>query len=115
MRRGELWWVERPRQKRRQYLILSRSRVVDALSAVIAVPMTSTVRSIPREVKLRPGDGMPKGCALNLDNLDLVKKIHFRERICTLAPVRLEQVCAALAVAVDAPAALQSEAFRETP
>ena len=38
---------------------------------------------------------------MSLGNLGVVPKGHLTERICTLSPDRLAQVCAALAAAVD--------------
>ena len=69
------------------------------LTRLLAVPATRTVRGIPTEVDLGPEDGMPEECVLSLDNLALVPKTLFVERICRLGPDRMAQVCRALAVA----------------
>jgi len=42
---------------------------------------------------------MPRACALSLDNLTLMPKAFFRERICRLSPAKMREVCEALAVA----------------
>lgn len=70
------------------------------LHSLLAVPATRAIRGIPTEVELDAGDGMPEPCALTLDNLTLVPKDLFAERICTLAPGRLAAVCDALREAV---------------
>ena len=66
---------------------------------VIAVPAIRAIRDIPTEVRLGPDDGMPDECVLSLDNVTLVPRDFFTERICRLAPARLEEVCGALAIA----------------
>jgi mRNA-degrading endonuclease toxin of MazEF toxin-antitoxin module len=52
-------------------------------------------------VALGPEDGMPQRCFLTLDNLTLMRKAYFVERICHLGPARMHAVCAALRVATD--------------
>ena len=42
---------------------------------------------------------MPQECVLSLDNLALVPKAFFVERICRLGPDRMAQVCRALSLA----------------
>ena len=99
MNRGEVWWVERPELGRRPHLVLTRQAAIPMLNALLAVPATRTVRGIPTEVELGPDDGMPAACALSLDNLTLVPRALFRERICRLGPDRMSEVCRALALA----------------
>ena len=100
MSRGEVWWVGADGAQR-PYLVLTRQVAIPILHSVLAVPTTRTVRGIPTEVELDQSDGMPEPCALSLDNTTLIPKDYFVERICTLGPERLEQVCAALRDAVD--------------
>jgi mRNA interferase MazF len=69
------------------------------LNALLAVPVTRTVRGIPTEVALDRSDGMPGECALSLDNLTVVPKPFFRERITRLSVERMSEVCRALSVA----------------
>ena len=99
MRRGEVWWVERPDAGPRPHLILTRDAVIDALTSVLGVPATRTMRGISSEVELGPDDGMPDRCVLTLDNTRVLHKAYFRERICTLGPEQMDRVCRALAVA----------------
>jgi mRNA interferase MazF len=66
------------------------------LAAVLAVPATRTVRGITTEVELGPEDGMPDSCVLSLDNMRVIAKDAFVERICTLRPARMVSVCRAL-------------------
>ena len=55
--------------------------------------------SIPTEVSLGRGDGMPAECVLSLDNLATLPKALFRERITRLSVARMTEVCRALALA----------------
>jgi len=99
VKRGEVWWVERPAEGRRPYLVLIRDSAIPALTALVCVPATRTVRGIPSEVELGPDDGMPDRCALSFDNVRVLRKSYFRERICTLGPERMASVCRALGIA----------------
>ena len=97
--RGEVWWVEYPDAGRRPFLVLSRQAAIGVLHSVLALPATRTVRGIPTEVVLDRGDGMPEDCALSLDNLTVVPKVLFRERIARLSVDRMNEVCGALSLA----------------
>lgn len=97
VRWGEVWWVEDPDVGRRPHLVLTRDRAVPVLHSVIAVPATTTARRVPTEVRVGVEDGMPDDGVLTLDNLTLMPKAFFRERICSLGPERMAQVCQALA------------------
>ena len=98
MRRGEVWWAEPP-EGRRPHLVLTRDAAIPVLHSVIGVPATRTVRNIPSEVELGPEDGMPEQCALSFDNVRVLPKAYFTERICVLTSARMGQVCRALGVA----------------
>lgn len=99
MRRGEVWWAEDPATGRRPHLILTRDAAIPVVVGVIAVPATRTVRGIPTEVPLGRDDGLPVECVLTLDNVAVLPKAFFVERISALGPDRMASVCRALAVA----------------
>ena len=101
MKRGEVWWVDDPEAGRRPHLLLTRDAAIPVLASVLAVPATRTIRGIPTEVLLGPEDGMPVDCALSLDNLTVLPKAFFTERIAALGPHHLANVCRALAVATE--------------
>ncbi|MFP5225833.1 MAG: type II toxin-antitoxin system PemK/MazF family toxin [Actinomycetota bacterium] len=101
MKRGEIWWVEDPAAGRRPHLILTRSAAIGVLTQILAVPATTTIRDIPTEVPLGKADGMPRDCVLSLDNIHLVRRAHFVERITELGSDRLGSVCEALGIATD--------------
>ncbi|HET9287083.1 MAG TPA: type II toxin-antitoxin system PemK/MazF family toxin [Gaiella sp.] len=99
MRRGEVWWVESPATGRRPHLVLTRDAAIAPLTRVLGVPATRTIRGIASEVEVGPEDGMPDRCVLSLDNLRVLPKSFFVDRICALGPERMDSVCRALAVA----------------
>jgi mRNA interferase MazF len=80
---------------------MTRSAAIVVLNGVVAAPVTRTVRTIPTEVSLGPGDGMPTECAASFDNLRVVPKAYLVDRICVLDASRLAEACAALRAAVD--------------
>ena len=98
MRRGEVWWVEPPDAGRRPHLVLTRDAAIKPLTRVLGVPATRTIRGIASEVEIGPEDGMPDRCVLSLDNLRVLPKAYFVERICILGGDRMVEVCQALAV-----------------
>ncbi len=99
--RGEVWWGEIEGLGRRPFLVMTRSAAIPVLHAVLAAPVTRTVRNIPTEVSLGPDDGMPTECAASFDNLRVVPKAYLVDRMCSLEPARLVEACAALHIAVD--------------
>ncbi|MFO7573379.1 MAG: type II toxin-antitoxin system PemK/MazF family toxin [Gaiellaceae bacterium] len=105
MKWGEVWWVEDPEAGRRPHLVLMREAVLPVVHAVLAVPATRTIRGVPTEVDVGIEDGMPDDGVLSLDNLTLMPKAFFRERICALGPERMDDVCRALALATGCRAA----------
>ena len=46
-----------------------------------------------------PKAGSSDHCVLSLDNLRVLPKSYFVDRICTLGPERMESVCRALVIA----------------
>lgn len=99
--RGQIWWYEHPEAGRRPFLILTRAAAVPVLTQVLAVPATTRVRGIPTEVALDRSDGMPRPCALAVDNLTQIRPELCTKRLATLSPARMSEVCEAIAVAVD--------------
>jgi mRNA interferase MazF len=101
-RRGELWWCELPEIGRRPVVILSRDAAIPRLRRALIAPCTTTIRSLPSEVVLEPDDDpVPLRSAVNLDSVESVSLAVLVERLGRLADVRMREICAALAVAVD--------------
>jgi mRNA interferase MazF len=100
--RGELWWCELPGAGRRPVVVLSRDVAIPRLGRALVAPCTTTIRSLPSEVVLEPGDDpVPRRSAVNLDSVESVAVAVLVERLGRLADVRMHEICRALAVAVD--------------
>jgi mRNA interferase MazF len=100
--RGEVWWCELAEIGRRPVVVLSRDAAIPRLRRVLVAPCTTTVRALPSEVVLEPGDDpIPRRSAVNLDSVESVSTGVLVERLGRLADARLREICRALAVAVD--------------
>jgi len=76
--------------------VLTRQEAIVNLHEIFVVLATTTIRGLPTEVELGPNDGLPRNCVLNLDHTDTIGKGHLTERITTLGPERMIEVCRAL-------------------
>jgi mRNA interferase MazF len=100
VRRGEVYWLELPDERRRPVCVLTREAALPVLRNVTVALITRTVREIPTEVRLTVrDDGMPDDCAISLDNLRTVPKAMLTERIAALSGTRMHDVCTALDLA----------------
>ena len=100
--RGELWWCEPPGVGRRPVVVLSRDVAIPRLGRALVAPCTTTIRGLPSEVVLEPGDDpVGRRTAVNLDSVESVGLGLLVDRLGRLSDERMRQVCDALAVAVD--------------
>ena len=99
-RRGEVWWGEIADLGRRPYLIMTRNAAIGVLHHVVVAPLTRTVRNIPTELPLGPGDGLPAECVASFDGLRVVPKAYLVERVCALDEMKMVAACVALRAAV---------------
>ena len=100
--RGDVWWCELPDIGRRPVVVLSRDAAIPRLRRAVIAPCTTTIRGLPSEVVLEPGDDpVPRRCAANLDSIESVALGVLTERIGRLADVTMRQICESLEVAVD--------------
>lgn len=100
--RGELWWCEPPEIGRRPVVVLSRDAAIPRLRRALVAPCTTTIRGLPSEVVLEPGDDpIGRRSAVNLDSVESVSVAVLVERLGRLSDVKMREICAALAVAVD--------------
>ena len=100
--RGEVWWCEMADIGRRPVVVLSRDAVIPRLRRTLVAPCTTTIRGLPSEVLLEPGeDPVPLRSAVNLDSVESVSIAILVERLGRVADHRMRQICAALAIAVD--------------
>jgi len=101
-RRGEVWWCEPPEIGRRPVVVLSRDAAIPRLRRALVAPCTTTIRGLPSEVILEPGeDPIGRRSAVNLDSVESVSVAVLVERIGVLSGERMSELCAALAVATD--------------
>ncbi|MHB8463235.1 MAG: type II toxin-antitoxin system PemK/MazF family toxin [Acidimicrobiales bacterium] len=99
--RGEIWWCELAEVRPRPVVVLSRDAAIPRLRRALIAPCTTTVRGIPSEVVLEPGDDpIPLRAAVNLDSVESVSVGVLVQRVGRLSDDRMRQVCAALEVAV---------------
>jgi mRNA interferase MazF len=99
--RAEIWWCELAEIGRRPVLVLSRDAAIPRLGRVLIGPCTTTIRGIPSEVVLEPGeDPIPQTSAVNLDSVESVSIGTLVERLGRLSDERMHQVCEALEIAV---------------
>lgn len=96
---GEIWWAE-AEDKRRPYLIVTRSEAVPVLNSVVAAPVSRTVRGIPTEIPLGPNEGLHVECAASFDNLEPILRSAFTERAGALGP-RRNEICETLRALAD--------------
>ena len=100
--RGEVWWCELPEIQRRPVVVISRDAAISRLRRTLIAPCTTTIRNIPSEVVLEPGDDpIGRRCAVNLDSIESVSVSILVERIGRLSDGRMRQICSALNVAVN--------------
>jgi len=101
-RRGEVWWCEPAGIGRRPVVVLSRNAAIPRLGRALIAPCTTTIRGLPSEVSLEPGeDPVPLISAVNLDSVESVSTSTLVDRLGTLSTEKMALVCAALAVATD--------------
>ena len=80
-------------------VVLSRQEVVPLLHTVMVAPITSTRRGAPSEVALGPDEGLKHESAANLDHVQTVERSRLVAFIGTVNPVKMRQICQALAIA----------------
>ena len=99
--RGEVWWSELPEIGRRPVVVLSRDAAIPRLRRALIGPCTTTIRGIPSEVLLEPGDDpVPRTSVVNLDSVESVSLATLVERLGRLGDERMRQICEALEIAV---------------
>src|SRR3954449_296046 len=100
--RGEVWWCELADIGRRPVVVLSRDAAIPRLGRALVAPCPTTIRALPSEVVLEPGDDpIHRRSAVNLDSVESVSIAVLVARLGRLADARMREICAALAVAVD--------------
>ena len=99
--RGEVWWCELAEIGRRPVVVLSRDAAIPRLRRTLIGPCTTTIRGIPSEVLLEPGeDPVPRTSVVNLDSVESVSLGTLVESLGRLSDERMRQICEALEIAV---------------
>ncbi|MSQ13644.1 MAG: type II toxin-antitoxin system PemK/MazF family toxin [Dehalococcoidia bacterium] len=102
MKRGEVWWAHMgPDAGVRLVLLVSRDEAYLTRELVMVAPISTRVRDIPSEVLLRPGDGIPRWCAANLDSLETVPRADLQQYLTMLDDAKMEEVERALHFALE--------------
>ena len=96
--RGEVWLANL--DKERPVVILTRNPMGRYLNALLAVPVTRTIRGARNEVPLGSEDGLRFECVANLDQLTLVRLDELEYRLGDVRRRTLEALCDALAFTV---------------
>jgi mRNA interferase MazF len=99
--RGGVFWLELKAKGRRPVCVLTRDEAIPRLRNVVVALVTGRRRGLSSEVVLGPEDGMPRECAISLDNLRTVPRALLTEEITQLTPERTREVCRALSAATD--------------
>ena len=101
MQRGEVW-IAQVGRKRRPVLVLTRSEVLDVRSLVTVAEITTVERGLSTEVPLDPQTvGIEQPSVVNADGLHTVGQSLLSHRVGFVDGVILDQVCAAIATALD--------------
>ncbi|HEY3233362.1 MAG TPA: type II toxin-antitoxin system PemK/MazF family toxin [Polyangiaceae bacterium] len=104
MKQYEIRWARLPEPVGvRPLLLLSRATAYDYLAKVLTAEVTTRIRGIPQEVRFGLRDGVPKPCAANLDNIQLVRIRSLGQLITVLRPERIVEVKRALGHALSWP------------
>ena len=101
MKQFEIWWANLPAPAgRRPVLLLSRNDAYEYLNKFIVAEITTTIRTIPVEVRLGRREGLTGPCVANLDNLRTAARQWFESRAGSLPPARRREVKRALGYAL---------------
>jgi mRNA interferase MazF len=98
-RRADVWLADL--DKVRPVIVLTRDPMGRLLNAVIAAPVTSTVRGLITEVAVGPADGVRLASVVNLDQVQLVAVSRLLRPVGRARPQTMTAICDALAVAVS--------------
>jgi mRNA interferase MazF len=97
-RRAEVWLARL--DKVRPIVVLTRDPLGALLRAVIAAPVTSTIRGLSTEVPVGPDEGIRLESVVNLDNVQLVARSRLVKRVGRVSSSTVTDICRALSIAV---------------
>lgn len=93
MQQYEIWWAKLPQPAgRRPVLLLTRTSAYRYLNRVLAVEITSTIRSLATEVPLGKAEGLSTQSVATFDNVVNMPVAWLDERIGVLSSQRHQEV-----------------------
>jgi mRNA interferase MazF len=96
-----VWWCELAEVGRRPVVVLSRDAAIPRLRRALVGPCKTTIRGIPSEVLLEPGeDPIPLASVVNLTGSRASPSEHSSSVSAALSDERMHQICRALEIAV---------------
>ena len=98
-RRAEVWLARL--DKVRPIVVLTRDPMGALLHAVIAAPVTSTIRGLSTEVPIGPESGIRLESVVNLDNVQLVARSRLVKRVGQVSPSTMTDIRRALSIALE--------------
>jgi mRNA interferase MazF len=99
--RGGIFWLAMEREGEHPVCVLTRGEAIPILDNVVVATVSKHIWGVATEVRLGPEDGMPRECAIGLDNLRTVPKSQLTEEITVLGPEKMHEVCRALEIATS--------------
>lgn len=95
--RGDIRWFRfSAPDKRRPVLILGRPEILQSLSQIPVIPISTTARGLRWEVPLSAEEGLPMPCVLKSEWIRTVERKYLGQLIATLPENRWPEVRAAL-------------------
>jgi mRNA interferase MazF len=99
--RGEVWWGESVEEKGRPFLVVSRDAANAVMQRVLVAPVTTHIRSVPSELPLGTGEGMPVESVASFDNVRPFPKSMLVHRVGALGAARVHELCRVAAATLD--------------
>ena len=99
---GEIWWVKTGRRNDpHPALVLTPNIDIEYVSSLLVAFLTTKRRGLAYEVERTPeADGVDRLCYIRSDDLTRINKAtDLTERLTTLGPVKMAQVCEAIRLA----------------
>lgn len=87
--------------KNRMAVVLTRQAVIPYLHHVTVVPVTTTIRDIPSEVKVGEADGFNEECVFNCDHLLTVPQKNAGTQVTNLSEPVMNEIKHSLNFALD--------------
>jgi mRNA interferase MazF len=99
VRRGEIW-LAAVGHKPRPVLIVTRDEVLEVRANVTVAEVTTRARGLVVEVPIDTDTGLDRSSVVNCDGLHTVSQRRLTQRLGTVDEETLDEVCAAIAMAL---------------